>query len=430
MDHDKLRRILGLDIMNKINAPYNALKGMTDLGRLIQLNDPLRHLNLKALNPLPSFVTNGLYKDISSMMSNPAHRQLNQLDYIINPTRNISSMLNAISDYDRSSAAINKAILGGSTISSFATNIPKLNKDVTKSLAVISSMTAMQDAVTKNLSAYTKQVQLSEQIARAFTSVFPVKNSAFDFFNTTNFSANKKLNAFDYLSGSTFLDTFINNDEDEDKINETYSNIEELLKEENSALKEYIIKLQATIIALKKGKKLSKKDEKWVRLKGIEYYAEWFMNKVLIRKFNLRAEAARIIMYLVLLTLPFIKDVFIEANGDLIYNAALGSDEKIAPDTILKYVQMPQEMKDFTIKETAVYRRGSVRTDRIGKFKSGTDLLIIKITTGWCFVEGTAIVKKKSTSNNKNKYKIKKGVIEIEQKVKGWVKKDALDMFQ
>lgn len=342
----------------------------------------------------------------------------------INPLKSFNSIYEEMT---KTSIRMNRVLgvdsvpFAGSTVyDSFALKQENLFKTTASSLSGMSI--AMSETINRYSNIYEKQLLLSEKITNSFASAFSFDKISNSIFNPDNYINKTKLTAFDFISGSTFINTFRGFERDEQEISDTYNEIEFLLKDK-IGLQDEIIKLQATVITLQKGE--NKGNENWYNLE-VTYYLEWFLNKILIRKLKMNRKTATITLWIALACIYFFKDIFYETKGSAIGNAIIGNEEEQPKDTILKYIEIPKEINDFTITKTPIYIRKSIKSKRIGNFPVSSTVIIIKIVEGWCFVEGKVTIIKKNNRKNRKKAEGKK----VERTLKGWVQKKNLDMFQ
>jgi hypothetical protein len=408
---DKLNGFTVFEQLSEMSNQMKKLSGFSAIQQLAERTNPMR----KYMESHNSFF------DIASTLGSYSEKR-NNWNYIFN-TSSYDRILGFQDSYRIQSGYQN--LFNGSAVS-LALNQIKYT-DRYKTLGAISAITTMQSTITEHLTSYNYQLKLTEKITQAFANTLSVSQSINSLFNSANFTQERNLSNFDVLSGATFYKTWNQFQKNSVNADETYSEIEKNL-DDNLDLKYEIIKLQATLISLQNTSKQG--TEKWHKTIDPLYYMEWFMNKILIRKLKLSPLVARLLIGLIMLSIKVTYDVLSEAKGNDVYDYARGNSEaskqQIPLAIINNYVQAPQEIKDFTIKKTAIYNRSSTKTKKNGTLQSGASVLIIKIIDGWCFVEGQVSIIKKDTRKNRKKYKH----LEIKQIVRGWVKKENLDMFQ
>jgi hypothetical protein len=291
-------------------------------------------------------------------------------------------------------------------------------------------LSGMQLAISKNMAVYNQQLNLSEEIAKAFGKGL-YKHLDTGIFNASNFIENKPLTPADIVSGSTFYKIFeeFNKDEDGAELQNAYHEIENLKEKEE--LLQQIVNLQYAVIA-------SQNDPKKGGFKGLDHLIEVFYSKILMGKFKLSSKVAHLIIYIafgIATLLIFGKDVVVDAKGGKIYDKAYevltGKKQPNKIDTVyIKNLPPILYPKTFTIKKAQMFRRDSVKTELIGRMRVNSEVSILTITNGWCYVEGIVTVTKKGTVKNREKYGVKEKKIEFEKITKGWVEKKNLDMFQ
>jgi hypothetical protein len=404
---------------NALLMADKRLKGFESMENIFNVNKLINSFNINK-------------SAMDSILKNPAFIEANKQEKLMKTILGGGSMSNFLTGFDTIKKQNNiMDALGGHTLTHIINGFqtPYERKDT---LSAWGALNNIHNAVTTNLNTYNEQLNLSKQLAKTFNAYIPPKSLVFDVFTSDNFVyKDKKLNAFDVLSGASFLNTLNRHNQDDKLVNQIYDQAQSVLIS-NAALQEEITKLHATIITMQEGSNVVS-EETWYKIKDIKDYVEWFMNKILIRKFGISPAVAYAIVFVVVLTLiPLIREIIIEAKGSNIYNSITGSEEKSKVDTvtIIKYIQKPNEITDFTIDKTPLYLRSSNKTKCIGYIDPNSTISIIKMKNGWCLVEALVTVTKPNTNKNRKKYEAKNNLLEIQNTIKGWVEKKHLDMFQ
>jgi hypothetical protein len=279
-------------------------------------------------------------------------------------------------------------------------------------------------------------MKLSEQMGQALSGHFSIKESTLNHFNSNNFLNIEKLNSFDVLSASTFLKEY-GNFKDDVALSQSMSEVKILLSE-NSNLKDEIIKLQNTMIVLQQSSKMEIHVDTWSSFGGYSSIIEWFYQKKLIKDFGLTPIKAKIVIvsfFILGYVLGRAEDITIEAKGTDLFNGFVSYFSSDEPEKgialeISKHITLPNEISDFTIKNTPIYLRNSYKSKYMGVFPKVTNVKILKMKNGWSFVEGVANVFRENNSRNRKQHKSNDNPIILKEKVMGWVKNDNLDMFQ
>ena len=284
-------------------------------------------------------------------------------------------------------------------------------------------------SVLSGLPAYNEQLRLSEMFTESFANAARLSKAHLGLFTADNFVTRKGLNVFDLISGASFYKTAVGMENDAESLQDVYAQIDDLLSN-NEDLKEEILSLQSTLLAMQSALSLTGAAEEY-KVHNPETLMEWFGNKILIRKLGIKPQVAMVLLGVIFVTITVLYTIVINAKSTDILNYITGS--VTAPgktDTIRIYIQAPIQINDFTICEAAVYSNRSKTKERIGVYKANTTLLIIKIKEGWCLVEGLGVIERKNNRRNRKQNGLRNGPVLIEQKIRGWVSKHDLDMFQ
>jgi hypothetical protein len=341
------------------------------------------------------------------------------LSKVFQPTNEVSQLMKTVSSIQNISKILQPA------------------KELSLFVKAVAFQNQIQDSVLSNMSLFNTHLDISKSITAQFMIKEQVNlgQDISKLFNNDNFLHAKKLNSFDILSGTAF--SFISKMQKQDNVDteETYRSIEEILKE-NSDLKDEIIKLQSTIIKSYSNQnsqsRIETDSEVELRLIGLTTILEWFLNKILIKRFNINPKVAITLTYILYFTAEVGKEAIVEAKAAKLYYKVMGQEaEKNTPTkSTYNFYYTNKDIIDFTIKKVKLFARPSIKTDVVGIISNNTDVVILKIVEGWCLIEGNGVIEKTNIRKNRKKYNVKNGKILVSQKIKGWVKKNNLDMFQ
>ncbi len=450
---DELEKLSGLNgamkginsVNDKINAMFETQEKLKKFANPFSVNENLLGISsqLKAINDLTDKFKspfedilkpkNGIYigdNTLSQFLNNglTVSNSINMggtLNQIVNKDLRVSNsdLLQSVNKvslfYNMDGLKPLKSILQGiDTLKPYTASFNGLNE--------MKPLFGISQIVNEKIGLYNHQIKLSENISTSLIGAFKIDNPFSDIFNSNNFVNHKALNSFDIHSASTFVQVLQGFNNENNDLKEAFQNAEKLLSE-NTLLNDEIVSFQATAIALNSKGSITSKDGVPYKIYEIKDLLEWFLNKILLKKLNLSVPIAYVIIYsliTVLLIMGFFYTLIVKENSSKIYSTLMNSEEKYIPkqiDTIVKYIKPSNEISDFTVKLTPLYLRSSEKSKLIARFKVNSTVLIIKIKNKWCLVEGKTDVEKKSSN--------KKTVL-VNKTIRGWVKKENLDMFQ
>jgi RNase P/RNase MRP subunit p29 len=337
----------------------------------------------------------------------------NIIDSIADSKSNISS--SAMDAVIKQSKMMELA-LGGTNRFDISKIIPPLSKINDNILKELSYVKGIQENVSKYLDVYNHQLNISELLANNFASLIPVQKTTWASFTAENFIENKRLTAFDIASGATFYNTVLKFQGDEQKMSVAYNEAMEALG--NEEVMEELRGFQATVMENEK-------------LWDGKFFAEWFLNKILIKKFGLNKNVAKLIISIAFLIFfsPMLSELGKEPFEEIKHSFKSSEDLELKGESFIKYIKKKEDISDWVIKKTSIYLRNAVKSKRIGIIKKGTTLLILNSKEGWCYVQGRVLISASNNRKNRKKYKTTKAPQIIKETVRGWIKSENLDMY-
>lgn len=369
--------------------------------------------------------------DISRFM-NPVQNSSAFNSYILSNSSSILDIANKYSNIFNSKVLIqqntSKSVIAGLANSDLYTLIAK--QESQKFNAVFKNeVVSLNNKILENPQLYERQLEISEKFAKVFSSTTQIALEKYQFYKPIIDTGNKSLNNFDFLSALTHYNVSSIVEEQNTKLELIYDDIETLLQK-LPKLSEEIVKLQSTVLSLRDGQNNIRNEDSWYSLISFNDLLEWFLNKVLIRKLKINPTTARIILLIAVSTvLKFSIEIFIEAKGSDIYRRfeSKTNESESVPNVVNIYQINKNDISDFTITKTPIYLRNSEKTKKLGFFPTNCNVLILKMKGKWCLVEGTINVNtyQKKVKNNKFETLTSK-----EKTIRGWIKKENLDMFQ
>jgi RNase P/RNase MRP subunit p29 len=162
-----------------------------------------------------------------------------------------------------------------------------------------------------------------------------------------------------------------------------------------------------------------------------KFFAEWFLNKILIKKFGLNKNVAKLIISIAFLIFfsPMLSELGKEPFEEIKHSFKSSEDLELKGESFIKYIKKKEDISDWVIKKTSIYLRNAVKSKRIGIIKKGTTLLILNSKEGWCYVQGRVLISASNNRKNRKKYKTTKAPQIIKETVRGWIKSENLDMY-
>lgn len=296
---------------------------------------------------------------------------------------------------------------------------------------IFNNLELLGESIRENIFFYDKHLTISADITKNFITEARL-TSSLEEFNSSNFLSYTRLNSFDVLSANTFLKALKTLEEDDKDPAIAYDEVAQLLKENNELLQE-ILTMQSTAISLIAPEKNN--PETWHKVVDWNTLAEYFMNKVLIQRFDLNPAIAKSLIFIIGLTLiPITFELWTEARGGDAFNSLLGkkeSDKEIVPNILMYLPAQPTPPTDITISSTTyVYPITNLNSRSIGTFSNNTTVIILKIKPKWCLVEGNGTIETKRDRKERNKPNRRNKEPRSTKKLRGWIRKENLDMFQ
>jgi RNase P/RNase MRP subunit p29 len=393
-----MQKILGFGV------PAFKIKGLDEINKIGQMADVFAKLNK----------VNGIFNIPNSTKSHNGLTGIqNIIDSIADSKSNISS--SAMDAVIKQSKMMELA-LGGTNRFDISKIIPPLSKINDNILKELSYVKGIQENVSKYLDVYNHQLNISELLANNFASLIPVQKTTWASFTAENFIENKRLTAFDIASGATFYNTVLKFQGDEQKMSVAYNEAMEALG--NEEVMEELRGFQATVMENEK-------------LWDGKFFAEWFLNKILIKKFGLNKNVAKLIISIAFLIFfsPMLSELGKEPFEEIKHSFKSSEDLELKGESFIKYIKKKEDISDWVIKKTSIYLRNAVKSKRIGIIKKGTTLLILNSKEGWCYVQGRVLISASNNRKNRKKYKTTKAPQIIKETVRGWIKSENLDMY-
>lgn len=300
-----------------------------------------------------------------------------------------------------------------------------------KHSSIFNGIELLGNSIRDNITLYDKHLSISADITQNFVTAARLTPSLEEF-SSSNFLSHTSLNTFDILSANTFLKELEALEDEEKDPAAAYEEVAQLLKENNALLQE-LLQLQSTAISLIAPKQNNQ--ETWHHLLDWNTLAEHFMNKILILRFGINPGIAKTIMLVLWLTIiPITVELWTEARGGETFDNIVGKKEsgKEPAPNLLNYLPVqPTPPTDITITPiTHIYPITNANSRWTGTFSNNTTVTILKIKPKWCLVEGIGTIRLKIDRKRRNKLSNTEKELGSAKKLKGWIRKDNLDMFQ